>query len=126
MARHARGVNISLWVVSGLLAALYLFAGAGKLISLGDSIETFDAFGYPSTFRVFIGVCELAGAVGLLVPRLATLAAGGLMCIMVGAAYTHVSVGEPPFPPLVAFALLAFVGWLRRADLPARVNPARA
>jgi uncharacterized membrane protein YphA (DoxX/SURF4 family) len=125
MADRGRGLNIALWGVTGLLTALYLFTGAGKLVAIGESIQQFDAFGYPVAFRIFIGVCELAGALGLLVPRLATLAAGGLMGIMVGAAYTHLSVDEAPFPPLLAFAMLAFVGWLRRADLPARVGPAR-
>ena len=60
MADRGRGLNIALWGVTGLLTALYLFAGAGKLIAIGESIQQFDAFGYPVAFRIIIGVCELA------------------------------------------------------------------
>lgn len=122
MAERTRAGTVALWVVSALLAALYAFAGGAKLLGTEQVIENFERFGYADPFRLFIGACELAGALGLLVPRLATLAAGGLMLIMVGAAYTHVRVGEAPIPPLAAFLLLIVVFWFRRADLPRRAD----
>ena len=123
MAERSRGLNIAIWVVTALLAILYVgLAGLGKLLpfhpGMAAAVEQFEHFGYSQAFRILIGVCEVAGGIGLLIPRLATLAAGGLMVIMVGAAYSHWAVGEPPLPPLIAFALLVFVGWMRRADLP--------
>jgi uncharacterized membrane protein len=65
---------------------------------------------------MFIGVCELSGAIGLWIPRLSFWAAAGLIVIMIGAVYTHLSNAEAPFGPLVAALLLAFVGWARRSS----------
>ena len=46
-------------------------------------------------FRTFLGLVELAGAIGVLVPRTARLAAGGLVILMLCATAFHVSRGEP-------------------------------
>lgn len=63
------------------------------------------------------GVLEVAGAVGLLVPRLAGLAATGLVALMVGAAATNVVVlAVPPTLPLVFGVLAAVVAMTRRAQ----------
>ncbi len=126
MAERPAAAHAALWVVSALLAALYLFAGSIKLAGTEQAIVSFQNFGYADAFRLFIGVCEVTGAIGLLIPRLASLAAGGLMLIMVGAAYSHVSVGEAPFPPLVPFLFLIGVFWFRRADLPRRAGGQQA
>ncbi len=126
MAERPAAAHVALWVVSALMAALYLFAGGSKLAGAEQAIVSFRNFGYVDAFRLFIGACEVAGAVGLLIPRLASLAAGGLMLIMVGAAYSHMSVGETPLPPLVPFLFLIVVFWFRRADLPRRAGGQQA
>src|SRR6185369_4497847 len=87
--------NAALWIVQALLAALFLFAGSTKLIL---PIEVLTSMGSPNQivlpgwFIRFIGVAEVLGGIGLILPRLLTirprltaLAAAGLVIIMIGA-----------------------------------------
>src|ERR687886_675511 len=82
--------NITLWVVQVVLAGLFLFAGGMKLVM---PIEVLTAqLPLPEVFVRFIGVCEVAGALGLILPGLlrirtdlTPLAARGLVLLMIGA-----------------------------------------
>jgi uncharacterized membrane protein YphA (DoxX/SURF4 family) len=78
-------------------------------------VTGFHNMGYPAWFRVVIGVIEIGGGVGLLIPRLAFYAAGALGVVMIGAAYTLVVHGEPGVAmPIVCLLLLATVAYRRR------------
>jgi len=115
MAEAGRGKTIATWVLSGLLTALYVLAGAPKILGLGDAVEGFAKFGYPAWFRILIGLVEVGGGLALLVPPLAFYAAGLLGVVMIGAAYTHVTNSVPGvYVPIVCLALLAVVASLRR------------
>jgi uncharacterized membrane protein YphA (DoxX/SURF4 family) len=111
----SKGKTIVLWVVSILLAAMFLFSGGFKLLHLEQAKPMFVKYGYAAWFATFIGTCEVFGALGLLVPRLAALAAGGLAIIMAGAVYTHMSHQEYSHGmiPLVLLVLLVGVCWVR-------------
>jgi putative oxidoreductase len=112
----SKGTKIALWTVSGLLAAMFIFASGGpKLLMPGMVKPMFVKYGYAAWFATFIGVCEVLGGIGLLIPRLAALAAAGLSIIMVGAIYTHVSHQEMThaFTPLVLLVFLAGIGYVR-------------
>jgi uncharacterized membrane protein YphA (DoxX/SURF4 family) len=127
MTERSRGQNIAIWGASGLLAALFVFAGlAGKLLNAEEAQRNFsEHFGLPAALALFIGACETAGAIGILIPRLASLAAAGLSIIMLGAAYSHLSAGDPAqnlAVPVVALALLVFVGLQRWPDLRGESN----
>ena len=104
------------WIIAVLLALGYGFAGMGKLT--GAASEMFAGWGYPAWFALLIGVLELAGALGLLLPKLTRWAALGLAGIMIGAVFTHVSQGEglQVLRPLIFLFLLATLRWLRRED----------
>jgi len=111
----SKGQKIAMWVVSGLLTALFLFAAMPKLLT-PDKIMS--QWVYARWFLTFIGVCETLGAIGLLIPRLAALAAAGLSVVMIGAVYTlvaHHMNKELPFP-IVVFILLMLVIFLRRKE----------
>ena len=114
MAESGRGLRIALYVVSGLLTALYLFAGIPKLMGNAQAAEGFAKLGYSDAFRLFIGASEVAGGIGLWIPKLAFWAALGLAVIMVGAVYTHLSLAEAPTSAGIALILLGFVAWQRR------------
>ncbi len=90
------------------MAALGKFAGAQTAM--------FEGWGYAAWFATVIGVFELLGAIGLLIPRLTRPAIYGLTGIMIGAAYTHLANGEAPqlVRPLIFTALLWSIWWLRR------------
>src|SRR5688500_15122771 len=84
-------VAMGLWIVQVLLAALFAFAGAVKLVTPIEEMAL--PFALPAVFIRFIGLCEVLGALGLVLPGLVRirpdltpLAAGGLAVLMVGAA----------------------------------------
>jgi hypothetical protein len=107
-ASGSRRLHVALWVVQGLLAALFLFAGVTKLGMPAEAMAK--QMPFPVSFMRFIGVCEVMGGLGLVLPsllrvlpHLTPLAAAGLVVIMVGA--TVVTVASMP----VAMAILPFV-----------------
>lgn len=111
----SKGKKIVLWIVSILLSALFLFAGVPKLLMPAQVGPMFVQFGYALWFMTLIGTSEVLGAIGLLVPRLAALAAAGLGIIMIGAFYTMVThhQGVKSISPVVVFVLLVGVGYAR-------------
>jgi hypothetical protein len=123
-----------LWLVQVLLALLFLFAGGTKLVLPLDVLAAMGSpnqIQLPGLFVRFIGVVEVLGALGLILPGLlrirpvlTPLAAAGLVIIMVGAtALTLVADGvTTALVPLVVGLLVAFVayGRWRLAPHPAR------
>ncbi|HZS38363.1 MAG TPA: DoxX family protein [Polyangia bacterium] len=117
----SKALNISLWIAQALLAVAFLFAGGMKLIL---SSETLAKNPGPSVALVrFIGVAEVAGALGMILPmvtrirpRLTALAAVGLATVMLLAIGFHVMRGELSHipAPAVLGALAVFVAWGRR------------
>jgi hypothetical protein len=116
----------TLWIVAGLLAAVYLFSGTVKLILPKEKLATVPAGGWVNDFSAgtvkAIGALEILGALGLVLPAalgiapvLAPLAALGLAALMAGAVITRLRRHEPK--PMVAdliyLALAAFVAWGR-------------
>ncbi len=124
--RRRLALTVSLWVIQGLLALLFLFAGSMKLIL---PIEVMTAqMPLPGLFLQFIGVCEVAGAIGLILPALlrirpvlTPLAACGLLIVMIGATMVTLLGGEvaPALVPLVVGLLCAAVVYGRRSDFTA-------
>ena len=117
MAEPGRGRTIAVWVVSALLAALYVFAGVSKLSGAPEAVEGFARAGYPGWFRLLIGVIEVIAGVGLLIPRVAFYAAGVLGVVMIGAINTIVwsgDLGPVVMVPIACLALLGVVAFLRR------------
>src|SRR4051794_30448106 len=80
-----RAARVGLAVLQGLLAAIFLFSASGKLTLDPTVVAGFSAMGFSTTGTVIIGVLELLGAVGLLVPRLSGIASWALVGLMVGA-----------------------------------------
>ena len=111
----SKGQKIAMWVVTILLTCLFLFAGLPKLLMPAKML---DKWIYARWFLTVVGVCETLGAIGLLIPRLAALAAAGLCGIMIGAVYTLIRVHElKELPvPIVVFILLMVVIMLRRKE----------
>jgi hypothetical protein len=118
----------TLWIVQGLLALLFLFAGGVKLALPIEAMA--GPVSLPGPFLRFIGVAEMLGAIGLVLPGLlriglvlTPLAAAGLVIIMIGATIVTVvggSIAGALFP-LAVGVLSAFVVYGRRpAFQPAR------
>ena len=123
----SKRLRVGLWVVQVLLALVFGLSGAMKLavpyaelLKQGAWVER-----VPLALVKFIGVAELSGALGLILPAatrikpfLTPLAAAGLVVIMVLAAVLHVSLGEPPIVQLIIGGLGAFVVWGRFRKAP--------
>ncbi len=107
--------NIALWVVQGLLAAFYALQGVMKIIGSEEVVANFQKWGFPHKFYLLIGVLELLGGIGLLIPRTTFYAAAGLILVMIGAAVTHITHGEAAMLPMpvIPLLLLAAVAYLR-------------
>ena len=92
-ARRARLTSTLLWAAQILLAAFFLFAAAApKLAGSHSSVQEFGLIGAGQWLRYLVGTAELAGAIGLLTPWLAGLAAAGLAADMAGATIINASV----------------------------------
>lgn len=113
--------NRVLWLVQGVLAVLFAFAGAMKLITPVEVLSVMSPF--PGEFIRFIGVCEVLGALGLILPYalrilpgLTALAAAGLVVIMIGATVSTLAIGGGvmALPTVVLGLLAAFVAAGRR------------
>ncbi len=112
-----------LWTVQILVGLFFVVASAvPKLLGEPYAVAVFDEIGAGDWFRYSIGLVELAGGIGLLVPRLAAAAAVGLVGLMIGAAYTQVVVFDAPattVTPIVLGLVCAGIARARRADLHA-------
>lgn len=91
-ARRKARKNTLLWAAQILLAAVFLFAAVPKLTGQHSAVQMFGEIGAGQWLRYLVGAAELAGAAGLLIPRLAGLAAAGLAADMVGASIINVTV----------------------------------
>lgn len=122
-------MNIALWIIQILLALMFLFAGGTKLYFSSEVLEAMgppNQVHFPGLFIKFIGVCEVLGALGLILPgllrirrSLTPLAAFGLVIIMCGAVVVSIAgpgVGSA-IPALVLGLLCAFVAYGRRSWL---------
>jgi DoxX-like family len=120
-------MTYALWIVQGLLAALFLFAGGMKLVLPLDQLA--GPVTLPGPFLRFIGVAEVLGAIGLILPGLlrirpglTPLAAAGLVIIMIGATVITLAGGAvvPALMSLVVGLLAAFVAYGRWRLAPHR------
>lgn len=121
--RRGRLVSVTLWTLQGALALLFLFAGGSKLLLPTNVVLAQVALSLPIWFLRVIGVVEVAGALGLILPQLTRikpvltpLAACGLALEMVGATIvTVIALGvAPALMPLIVGFLSVVVAYGRR------------
>jgi len=123
-------VNIILWIIQVLLALLFLFSGGTKLVL---PIEVLKSMGSPNQVQLpgwfirFIGVCEVLGALGFILPgvfrirtNLTVIAGIGLTIIMIGAVIiTAMGDGvKAAVVPLIVGILCVFVAYGRSRLAP--------
>ena len=120
-------MNILLWIIQILLALLFLFGGGMKLVTPADQWQAQaqqlpEAMRFSHGFMTFIGVVEVLGGLGLVLPGivrkwkgLTALAALGLTIVMIGAVVASVQAFGPAAAilPLITGLLCAFVAYGR-------------
>ena len=132
-------MTYALWIVQILLALLFVFAGGMKLVMSLDQLT--GPIALPGPFVRFIGVAELLGGVGLILPAAlrirpgrTPLAAAGLVIIMIGATVVTLVGREfgAALISLVVGLLAAFVAYgrwrlapIRGSSHPSKLQAAR-
>jgi hypothetical protein len=128
MRASTRLTNALLWAAQSVLAALFLFAGGMKLVLPAIALKAPVAL--PILFLRFIGIAEVLGGLGLVIPGLLKLSRGltavaatGLVTIMAGATTVTIEGGaiRSALVPLAVGAIAMIVAWARWSWLGRRV-----
>jgi uncharacterized membrane protein YphA (DoxX/SURF4 family) len=104
-----------------------VFTG-NKRVPGHQSVQEFGLIGAGQWFRYLVGTVELAGAIGLLIPWLAGLAAAGLAADMVGATITNATVlrnttfGVNVWMTVILCAVFVLIAYGRRQQVKSRVQ----
>ena len=108
------------WLATILLATIFVPQGLNKFSETSGWARAFRHWGYPTWFRVAIGVIELLGVALLFWPRFARWGAVSLLVVMAGAWYTHLTKdgGRHMTSEVVPITLSLVVLWLRRRSTP--------
>jgi len=126
-------MNRLLWIIQTVLALLFLFAGGAKLVMSAADLTAQTPL--PAAFLRFIGVMEILGGLGLVLPGmlrirtgLTPLAAAGLVIIMIGAVVVTVQTMGLVMAilPFVTGSLAAFVAYSRWRATPVHAVHATA
>jgi putative oxidoreductase len=124
-ARSRRFASTLLWIAQIALAALFVIVAVPKLTGSQQSVQEFGLIGAGQWLRYLVGTAELAGAIGLLTPWLAGLAAAGLAADMAGATIVNATVlhnttyGSLVWMTLPLCAACAFLAYGRRQQIKA-------
>ena len=115
-------MNTLLWIAQIILAGIFLFTGFSKIFAYGQVVKVVEArskagqIGMSRGQAVLVGLVEIAGAAGVLVPIdvwppdvLLRLAAAGLALLMVAAGIYHLRRQESAAPDVALFLLALFV-----------------
>jgi uncharacterized membrane protein YphA (DoxX/SURF4 family) len=115
-------MNTLLWIAQIILAGVFLFTGFSKIFAYGQVVKVVEArskggqVGMSRAQAVVVGLVEIAGAAGVLVPMdvwppdvLLRLAAAGLALLMVAAGIYHIRRQESAAPDVALFLLALFV-----------------
>lgn len=117
-------MNILLWIVQILIGLLFIFSGAMKFVMPYEKMAEGSPVNFPYAFFMFIGVCEILGGIGLILPWLTKikpfltpLAAALLVIIMIGAVAVT-AMGPTPgmaVVPAIVGCLCALIAWGRKS-----------
>lgn len=131
--KKSKGLNVTLWIAQILLAVLFIMTGLMKAVmpieQLAASMQWVTHT--PPALVRFIGIAEILGAVGLIIPsalriqpKLTAFAALGLVLIMLPAIGTHFSLGEYSrmSVPFILMLIAIFILWgiLKKAPIEAK------
>jgi len=117
-------VNILFWILTGLMALFMLMASIPDVLRIPAAVAVFTHLGYPTYLLPFIGIAKILAVISILVPglhRLKEWAYAGLVFDLVGALYSHISVGDPPSNwifPIIGLLLVvgSFVFYRRKMN----------
>ena len=108
--------NTITWILTVLLALLYLGTGFAMVSGVEKVVQEFTLFGLPGWFRIAVGGLEILGAILLLIPAFTGAASFGLSILMIGGFACHAMFPPPieTLPPLICFAILTYICLTRK------------
>ena len=101
------------WILTGLAAAFMLMASIPDVLQISAAVEIFTHLGFPPYLLPFIGMAKILGVIIILLPMFQTLkewAYAGLTFDLIGAFYSHISVGDRPSNWIFPIVGLLLVG----------------
>ena len=127
--QRSKALHITLWIAQVILAAKFLMSGFMKLSQPIDQLSKMLPWAaqVPEALVRFIGVAEVLGAIGLILPsllriqpKLTPIAAVGLALVMLFAVVFHISRGETPMIGMnfILIAIAAYIAWGRFKKAP--------
>ena len=127
--QRSKALHITLWIAQVLLAAMFLMSGFMKVAQPIDQLSKMLPWAaqVPEALVRFIGVAEVLGAIGLILPsllrikpKLTPIAAVGLALVMLFAVVFHISRGETPMIGMnfILIAIATFIAWGRFKKAP--------
>ncbi len=106
-------MKIAYWIFTILIAALMVLSAIPDVLMVDGAVQIFEHLGYPRYLLPFIGIAKLLGAVAIVQPwfrRLKEWAYAGITFDLIGALYSHLSVGDGVqflVPPILGLVLVA-------------------
>lgn len=82
------------WIFAGFLGLLFLFSGIAKVFAAPEVIANYEVWGLPTWFMLTVGIIEILGAIAILIPKIRSMAAFGLITLMLGAIVIHIMSNE--------------------------------
>jgi uncharacterized membrane protein len=126
VTRPRRALAVAGWTVQVLLGVFFIFVSIPKLTMSADVVAGFSALGTGAWFIYFVGACEVAGGIGLMVPRLSGIAAIGLVGLMIGATITNLfllpGMASAAVMTVALGAVCAFIARLRANQTKALIR----
>ncbi|MEE4491674.1 DoxX family protein [Streptomyces sp. BE230] len=124
--RRGRGA-VALSVARYVLALFLGFSGIAKLIAHESAIESFDRMGWSHGAMYAIGGLETAGAIALLIPVLAGVAAIAFCGLLAGASVVQLTLLDPPnaVMPAVLIVVMVLIARDRRGGTAALIAKVR-
>jgi uncharacterized membrane protein YphA (DoxX/SURF4 family) len=118
-AAQRRGVNITLWGLQVLTAAVFVMAAISKVTADPQAVAGFNAMGLGVAGMYIIGTLEITGAIALVIPLLSGLAGFAFVGLMIGAVFTTLLMFGPQLVvfPAVVLVLAAIIAWARRRSV---------
>ena len=116
-AKPSKIAKVVAWALTILLALLFAFAGGVKFLNNPVMAQEFAKVGLGQWFRYFTGSLEVAGAVGVLIPKVRFYGALLIAVVMVGATIANLTVLHVPSAAILTVILLGLaltLAWLRR------------
>lgn len=118
------------WITTGLFALALFASGIGDLVQAPQIVEGVTHLGYPVYLVTLLGIWKVLGVGAILapgLPRLKEWAYAGFVFELSGAAFSHLSVGEPGVVVPLALLVLGVASWALRPEnrLLGHVLPAR-